>query len=338
MKVLKFLLKTLVILIALVLIAAFFLPSEKHIEKSITIKAKPEKVFKEVNTLQQWQYWSPFEEEDTGMVSKYEGEPAGVGAKHIWTSEKSENGSMEITVSEPYDSIVTTLLFEKRGKATSTWYFEDTNEGTKVTWTLEMKDLAYPIERILGLFMDGIIKKSYTKGLQNLKEHVENLPEKPDSNFKTGEISVKEFPGQLSMAIIDSTSMEEMGTKIGNAYREVAEHLSKKGIQFAGQPYLKYLSDFDPEKKVVFEAGFPVTNQIEKSGRIIPSELKQSKTVTTTHFGAYEAMDLTYNALMQYIQENNLVISGNSFEIYITDPKNEPDTSKWETEIYIPVQ
>jgi len=41
---------------------------------------------------------------------------------------------------------------------------------------------------------------------------------------------------------------------------------------------------------------------------------------------------------MKFIEENEKEINGASWEVYITDPMSEPDTSKWVTQIYYPVK
>jgi effector-binding domain-containing protein len=57
-----------------------------------------------------------------------------------------------------------------------------------------------------------------------------------------------------------------------------------------------------------------------------------------THFGAYDKTMYMYTAMDEYIQEFKLEETGGPIEEYITDPMSEPDTSKWQTNIYFPVK
>ena len=38
------------------------------------------------------------------------------------------------------------------------------------------------------------------------------------------------------------------------------------------------------------------------------------------------------------MKANDVVSPGPSWEVYVTDPGAEPDTSKWQTDIYFPVE
>ena len=57
-----------------------------------------------------------------------------------------------------------------------------------------------------------------------------------------------------------------------------------------------------------------------------------------THFGAYEESMYLYTAMDEYIKEFKLEETGGPVEEYITDPISEPDTAKWQTNIYFPVK
>jgi effector-binding domain-containing protein len=48
-------------------------------------------------------------------------------------------------------------------------------------------------------------------------------------------------------------------------------------------------------------------------------------------------MQTTHEDLARYVQYKKLQEEGPVMEVYITDPTQEPDTSKWITEIYYPI-
>ena len=47
-------------IVLLFLVIGMFLPAQRHLERAITINAPDSAVFKEVNSLQRWQNWSPW--------------------------------------------------------------------------------------------------------------------------------------------------------------------------------------------------------------------------------------------------------------------------------------
>ena len=52
------------------------------------------------------------------------------------------------------------------------------------------------------------------------------------------------------------------------------------------------------------------------------------------HLGSYDDLMIPHTAMENYLKENDLTMEGPALEEYVTDPGNEPDTSKWETHIY----
>ena len=84
-------------LIAAVLIFAATKPDTFRVERSIVIKAPPEKVFPLINNFHQWAEWSPWEHLDPAMVRSYGGTAEGKGAVYGWTGDsKVGQGRMEI--------------------------------------------------------------------------------------------------------------------------------------------------------------------------------------------------------------------------------------------------
>lgn len=53
--------------------------------------------------------------------------------------------------------------------------------------------------------------------------------------------------------------------------------------------------------------------------------------------GAYDEAGKVHYGIMEYIKANNIELIGAPWEVYVTDPSEEPDTSLWITEIYYPV-
>ena len=67
-------------------------------------------------------------------------------------------------------------------------------------------------------------------------------------------------------------------------------------------------------------------------------ELPACEAVYAKHFGSYDSGN-THYAIEAYMKANEIDYSGAYiWEVYITDPMNEPDTAKWQTDIYYPVK
>jgi effector-binding domain-containing protein len=55
------------------------------------------------------------------------------------------------------------------------------------------------------------------------------------------------------------------------------------------------------------------------------------------HFGPYDTLHETHVAIRNWCAANGKRVSGPCWEAYPTDPGLEPDSSKWQTDVYYPV-
>ncbi len=171
MKVLKRFLFLLLGLVCVLLVISLFLPSKVHVERTLAMNAPPEKVFDQINTLKNWEKWSPWHKLDPNMKLEYAGPPSGMGAKYSWESKQRNvgNGSLTITESVPHTSIQSAMEFQGQGQATGTFKLEKIPEATQVTWSMEMDVGKNPIGRFFGLMMDKMVGPDFERGLNNLK-------------------------------------------------------------------------------------------------------------------------------------------------------------------------
>lgn len=325
------------IIVALAFIAIAFFPSKVHVEEQIRVNAPADLIFKKVNSLKAWESWSPFQAEDVEMTSIYEGPESGVGAKQTWKSKVNGDGSMEITQSNPYEAIQMELSFMPEEVVVSDWKFEKEGQSVKVTWSVDVSGLSYPMGRIFGLMMPSMMGNSFRKGLAELKSQCE-AEYKQMMVYKTGEIAIENVPAWNALVIKDSSSCDMVGDVLGEIFGEVDRHMKEKNIECVGFPYAMYLLWDEEQNKFVVEAGFPVNGKPEVSGRIRLVSYPLMKTVAGSHFGAYESSYLSYENIEKYIGDHKLVQKGQPWEVYITDPETEPDMQKWETRIYYPVE
>jgi len=168
MKALKLTLTIIFLITVLFLIIPVFLPTHVDAESSITVKAKPEIVFEQVNVLKKWKSWSPFEADST-IVNTFEGPEQGVGAQRHWKGQKIGTGSIKIVLSHPFSDIETQLNFGPQGEGEGRWHFQRKDGQTFVKWHLQINELQYPFGRWLGLIMPEMMKELIDQGLNNLK-------------------------------------------------------------------------------------------------------------------------------------------------------------------------
>ena len=183
--------------------------------------------------------------------------------------------------------------------------------------------------------MNVMMRPYFKNGLSKLKEYSENLP--AGDAMEDVVITETEVEPQISLAIKDSADIYNIGDKMYELYTELESYMKETGIEMTGPPYAVFYN-WDSTAPIVFETGFPVKEKVEGKGRIYFTESPGGKVITTYHYGDYESSEYTYLKISEYIDENNKVICGPSWEVYLTDPSTEPDTSKWVTQIFFPVE
>lgn len=150
-------------------------------------------------------------------------------------------------------------------------------------------------------------------------------------------IDVKDMQAQKALVIKADIPTSEVGPKMGEIYEYLFNYMGQNQINPVGPPFAVYLS-FDPEGNTVFEAGLPVAEETAGSGEVEYREYPATKTVSMLYTGPYEKMVPAYEKIMQYVSENNLKWKGMSWEIYLTDPSEEPDPEKYQTIISFPIE
>ncbi|RAW00864.1 SRPBCC family protein [Pseudochryseolinea flava] len=176
MKAFKKILIGLGILVVLLVVVSFFLPSKIHVERSLIINASQETVYGLVVDLKKWDQWSAWHKMDPNMKVTYADKSEGAGASYSWSSEDSNLGDGTIKIAEavPYDKITLEMYFGGSPEPSwGGWTFEKTQEGTKATNTMDMDAGMNPFMRWMGTMMDAMVGPQFDKSLNSLKEVAE---------------------------------------------------------------------------------------------------------------------------------------------------------------------
>ena len=151
---------------------ALMKPDNYRIERSVTIKAPPAKIFPFINDLHKGESWSPFEKLDRAMKKAYSGPPLGKGSMYAWNGNNDAGeGSIEITESVPPSKVAMTLRFKRPMVGDDSVEFTLVPEGdaTKVTWHM-FGDSPF-MSKVMCVFisMDAMMGPTFDEGLASLK-------------------------------------------------------------------------------------------------------------------------------------------------------------------------
>jgi hypothetical protein len=160
------------ILVAAVLVYVAMQPESFRVERSISIKAPPEKIFSQINGFHQWEAWSPWEKIDPAIKRTYSGADGGKGAVYAWQGNKDiGQGRMEIVESTPSSNVLIKIDFLEpfEGHDMVQFTLQPQGETTKVTQA--MYGPSPFIHKVMSLFfsMDKMVGQKYEEGLASLK-------------------------------------------------------------------------------------------------------------------------------------------------------------------------
>ncbi len=160
-----------VVLVLIVLGLAAMQPDSFRVQRTIAIKAPPEKILPLISDFHNWTSWSPWEKLDPAMRRTYSGAPKEQGAVYAWEGDdKVGAGRMEIT-GQALSKVDIKLDFLKpfESHCQTEFALEPKGELTTVSWT--MSGPSDFMTKLMGLVvsMDRMIGKDFETGLANMK-------------------------------------------------------------------------------------------------------------------------------------------------------------------------
>ena len=162
----------LAIAVAAVLILAATKPGTLRVQRSVGIKAPPERIFPLISDFHQWLTWSPYEQKDPAMKRTYSGAERGKGAVYAWDGDKNVgSGRMEILEASVPSKITIKLDFIRPFSANNTAEYTFANQGgsTNVTWAMIGKQpFMFKVMKVF-MDMDKIVGKDFEAGLASMK-------------------------------------------------------------------------------------------------------------------------------------------------------------------------
>ena len=327
--------KFVVFLLLLLAAISLFLPSAVHIERSRTIGQGPEIAFNLVNRLSEWEKWSPWHRMDPQMKIVYSGLAEGKGASYTWTSkhDKVGNGKQTIVDSKPFEYVLMDMEFMEGGPARCGFYFQKTEGGTEVKWTMD-SDAGWNLPaRYFGLLADYFVGPHFEEGLSNLASEAKKVSDRGYSmSFESTTL-----PRMKIIAMRYSCREAEIGKSLGLLYGSLMETMGNSGLQMAGPPMAMY--DAPSGDIFRFAAGLPVDKKPEAA---LPSgaefmEIPAGNSLVCHFNGLYQKTAEAYAQFPAEMKARGLRPAGAPWESYVTDPQTVKDPMAVRTEIYWPV-
>jgi len=331
MKILKKIFIIIIIFIVIILIFAAFLPSTYKVVRTIEINSAKEPISGLIVDFKNWDKWSPWKNVDSTEKYIYN-DTIGTGAFMSWTGKMIGTGNMKI-INLSADSITYELNFKEPYESSSKGVFvlKNNNNKTNLTWINE-GNLSWPVARLMDFFydFDKMMGPDFEKGLAKIKETVESSP------ISSYTIIEKEVQSFTIATVRNKVSASEIEKTIGQSYASIQELIKNQSAKMIGPPMAITLA-WD-STSWDFEAAIPIDKEIKGNAKVVVKKSYSGKVIYISYLGSYSKTYTAYNELEKYKNEKGYTDNGGPWEVYVTDPATEPDTSKWITEIYFPVK
>jgi hypothetical protein len=136
--------------------------------------------------------------------------------------------------------------------------------------------------------------------------------------------------------------MEQLGVVVPPLNAEVFRWLDGRGRRPAGPPFWKY-NIIDMQRELEIEAGVTVVGSVEGDERVLCGVLPAGRYVTLRHVGHPSTLMDATASLLDWAAARGLVWDmqpsptgnrwGARLEFYLTDPEEEPDMTRWVSEL-----
>jgi effector-binding domain-containing protein len=146
---------------------------------------------------------------------------------------------------------------------------------------------------------------------------------------------------QPYVAVRAQVTMGEIAA-FARRFGEVFGWLDRHGLAPAGPPFFKY-NVIDMARELEMEAGVPVAAATDGDDQVVAGVLPAGQYATLTHVGHPSELMAATKALLDWAAEQGLAWDVTTsedgdrwacrLENYLTDPEQEPDMSKWVTQL-----
>jgi len=335
MKTLKRLALSIIIILGLFFIIPLFLPGTFDINRSMEIKQSPAYCLQTIADMSHRQAWDPWLAMEKDLTVTTHTTPNIIGSTYYWQGDTIGEGNMLIDSLIPFQHIYSTLRFTAPQQMTAQviWDIKESKNNTHLTWHLK-GSLSYPLERWLGLFMDKQLGKDFNNGLKKLKEYIQTSP----LESHLSDIHTEQKEATIWLGITDTIPSKYLQQEVSELFNQLITQMQQQK-QSTNTPPVAIYHSYTKNGTTILTAAF----QKENNKATITPPLKTIKTtnfrsLSGIHHGSYEKISLSYSYLSTYAANQKISLTGEAWEIYLTNPQLEQNQANWKTQILFPIK
>lgn len=203
-------------------------------------------------------------------------------------------------------------------------------DSIAINWALSIKSSLNPFIRISQYKEAASLKKNTAAILGHLKTFIED-----DSNIYGMPIKLSSIE---HIFILTTKANFDHYPTIAEIYSRVdflKDFSSKHALQQSYHPMMNVIKNNDTSYRLM--VGLPVDKETNFTGEVHSVRMVQGNFMVSEVKGGYKTISNALDQIQLYFQDYEKTSMAIPFEYMVTDRLNEPDTSKWVTNIYAPV-
>lgn len=287
-----------------------------HVERSITIQAPIDKVFKAVADLTEWPAWSPW----LIMEPNVKVSVADDKMSYSWDGARVGSGHMALTESVKNKSTRYDLTFLKPWKSSAKVAMDltEVEDGTSLTWRMDSHLPFFMF--FMKKMMEAFIGMDYDRGLLMLKDYVQDGKVHSRLNF----VGEHDYAGGNYVGLKRTCSLETMPHFMAEDFQRLMPWAAKNGMDVDDTICIYHV--FDPMKGI---CRYTVALRCEKVPDNIPEDFVTgsqgaTRIYTLEHVGPYEHLGNGWSTIHTMIRNKEIKVVKNyhPFETYGNSPED----------------
>lgn len=148
-------------------------------------------------------------------------------------------------------------------------------------------------------------------------------------------VTLRQLAPQPVLVTRRRITASEIAETLSQILPAIFVHAQAAAIPLVGPPFTRYLTT--GLGLLTIAGGMPIGGPARDEGDIEVSELPGGLAAVAVHAGSYDTLAQTHTAVERWIEANGHVSAGAPWEVYVTDPGEQPDPADWRTEVIYPL-
>jgi len=169
----------------------------------------------------------------------------------------------------------------------------------------------------------------------------EQMLERVENFIKRGAVMAYDFTitdidAADVIGVTFDTTPEGIGSSSGDAYTRLYEAFARERIEPLGPPRLVYHRM--AEDSWTIECCVPVAPGLEPPSGFDHRTMPGGRAVRTLHIGPYDELGMAYRELEVWVGRQGLTADGPCYDVYLNEPSEVRDPTRFETEVVCPIK